>query len=827
MRVSLSWLRDYAALPADIDVATLDAAFVSSGLEVEEVHDLRDNVSGPLLIGRVVEIEELTGFKKPIRFCRVDVGESEPRGIVCGARNFVEGDLVVVSLPGAVLPGGFAISARKTYGRVSDGMIASSRELGAGDDHDGIIVLPEGAGHEPGTDARGAVGLDDVIFELAVTPDMSHCFSMRGVAREVAHRLDVEFTDPALATLEPTATEESPYPLSVEDTEGCDRFALRAVTGIDPTAPSPQWLRRRLSHAGMRSIGLAVDVTNYLMLELGQPLHAFDLATLKGGLVVRRARAGERLTTLDDVERRLDPQDMVICDDTGVISLAGVMGGQTSEVAPSTVDVLFEAAHWDMRSIAATARRHRLASEAAKRFERGSDPALCAVAVQRAVELLVEYGGGVADARVADVDHRVAREPIYLDPQLPGRIVGVPYTDTEVIARLTAAGCVVQAGGEVLEVVPPSWRPDVTDRADLVEEVVRLDGYDKVPVAMPTAPPGSGLTARQRRRRQIGRVLAEAGYVEALNYPFLDTAVLDRFGLPDDDPRRDVLRLANPLVESESALRTTLLPGLLRALKTNVDRGIRDVGLFELGVVFHPRPDWERVEPPRLPVHRRPTDEELEAAGRLRPDQPQHLAVAITGDAEPGGWWGAPRPADWTDAVAAARTVAEAAGVEVTVEAARYAPWHPGRCAALRVGDEVIGHAGELHPAVCDALEIPRRVAAMELDLSRLPTAEVTPAPRMSHYPVALIDVAVVVDDEVPAARVAEALGDGAGELLEGIRLFDVYRDERVGAGRKSLAYKLTFRAPDRTLTAEEAVAARDRAVAVASERFGAELRGV
>ena len=827
MRVPLSWLREYAAIPADTGIDVVDAALVECGLEVEEVVDLGDNVTGPLVVGRVSSIEELTEFKKPIRYCTVDVGEAEPRGIICGARNFAEGDLVVVALPTAVLPGGFTITARKTYGRISDGMIASSRELGIGDDHDGILVLPPESGQEPGADARAAVGLDDVIFELAITPDMAHCFSIRGVARELAHRLNVTFTDPALAVVEPTATDASPHPVTIVDTVGCDRFATRAVRGVDPNAPSPEWMQRRLTHAGMRPIGAAVDITNYLMLELGQPLHAFDLAALAGGLVVRRAKPGEKLTTLDDVERRLDETDMVICDDTGPISLAGVMGGQTSEVSDSTVDVLFEGAHWDPAVIAATSRRHRLSSEAAKRFERGVDPALAAVAIERAAQLLVEAAGGVVDEKFGDVDNRKPMPTVTIDPRLPERIIGIEYTDTQVIELLTVAGCVVHPGPEKLEVTPASWRPDITDQADLVEEVARLAGYDGIPSSLPPSPAGTGLSAPLRRKRHVGRALAAAGFVESVNYPFLDPKVFDVFGLGMEDPRRNTLRLANPLTESQPALRTTLLPGILAALKVNVDRGMRDVGLFELGLVFEPKEGWESLPLPQLPVHRRPEESELAVADALRPKQPQHVAVAFTGLAEPAGWWGAGRAADWTDAVEAAQTIAAAADVELSVSAANHAPWHPGRCARLELDGETIGYAGELHPAVCDLLDIPRQTGAVEMNLDALPISGVKSSPLMSHFPVALIDVAVIVDEDVPAADVARGLSDGAGRLLENIHMFDVYRGETIGAGRKSLAYKLTFRAPDRTLTAEETVAARDAAVQEAHRRCGAELRMV
>ncbi|QSB16995.1 phenylalanine--tRNA ligase subunit beta [Natronosporangium hydrolyticum] len=825
MRVSVSWLREYVDAPTD--PAVLEPALVRVGLEVEEIDDLRASVSGPLVIGRVAEIEELTGLKKPIRYCQVAVGESEPRGIICGATNFAVGDLVPVALPGAVLPGGFAITARKTYGRVSDGMICSAKELGIGEDHAGIMVLPGGAGI-PGADARPAVGLDDVVVELDSKPLRGHCFSVRGVARELSHSLGLPYRDPAdIDPAPPGATAEPAHPVTVMDPTGCDRFATRLVRGIDPAAPSPEWLRQRLVHAGVRPISLAVDITNYLMLELGQPMHAFDADRLHGPLVVRRARSGERLVTLDGVDRALDPTDMIICDDTGPISLAAVMGGQTSEIVPETVNVLFEAAHWEPTMVGRTARRHKLPSEAAKRWERGVDPQVSLVALQRAVELLVTHAGGEVDDRVGDIDTVAEPAAIVIPADLPSRIAGVTYPPERVVELLAEIGCAVEQTGDRLQVTPPSWRADLTDPADLVEEVARLDGYDRIPSVLPQTPPGAGLTPAQRRRRTVGRALAEAGYVEALCYPFVGEAAWEAFGLGDDDPRRETVRIANPISGQEPSLRSTLLPPLLAALRRNLGRGAREVALYEIGSVF--RSSGRSGVPPRLPVTHRPEDAQLAAAQQHVPSQEWHAAAVIAGDASPAGWWGAGRPADWADAVQAARTVLAAAGLpeaQFEVRAAEYAPWHPGRCAEFRVADQVVGHAGELHPAVCEAMELPKRTCAMELDLDAVPLPGVAPAPRFASYPPALIDVALVVANEVPAADVHQALLAGAGELLESVRLFDVYTGEQVGAGRKSLAYKLVFRSVDRTLTVEEAVAARDAAVAVAAERVGAELRG-
>ncbi|MEU1887394.1 phenylalanine--tRNA ligase subunit beta [Micromonospora rifamycinica] len=847
MRISVSWLREHVDLPVDLPTEDLEQALVDLGIEVESVVDLRGTVTGPLVVGEVREIEELTGFKKPIRHCLVDVGTAngtgEPQEIVCGARNFAPGDRVVVILPGGVLPGNFTIGARKTYGRMSAGMICSAQELGLGDDHAGIIVLPPDTPARPGDDARPVVGLDDVVVELEITPDRGYALSVRGIARELAYALGLPFRDPGRVPA-PAGTAEPAYPVQLRDTVGCDRFTARMVRGVDPTAATPGWMRQRLTVAGVRSISLAVDVTNYVMLELGQPMHAFDADRITGPLVVRRAEAGEKVTTLDGVVRSLTVEDMVICDDTGPVSLAAVMGGETSEVVGGTTNVLLEAAHWDPVMVGRTARRHRLFSEAAKRWERGVDPALPLVALQRAVELLTAHGGGEAGAEILDLDHVRPVRPVVLPVDLPSRRVGVAYPPQRVVDLLEQVGCTVSRGGdrlaedpgavgttagtgEVLTVTPPTWRPDLTDPADLVEEVVRLDGYDRVPSVLPTAPPGRGLTWQQRRRRAVARSLAERGYVEVLGLPFVAPELADQLGLPADDPRRPAVRLANPLSEEEPLLRTTLLGPLLGILKRNLGRGHRDLALYEIGAVFQPRPGVGT--PPAMGVDRRPTDAEFAAADAVVPAQPRHVAVVLTGDVEPAGWWGAGRAAGWADAVEAGRAVLAAADLpaeRIEVRAAEQAPWHPGRCAALVVDGVVVGHAGELHPTVVAALELPRRTSAMELDLDALPAAPVASAPTVSGFPPALIDVALVLDDTVPAADVRAALVEGAGELLEQVRLFDVYASESLGAGRRSLAYKLTFRAPDRTLTVEEAVAARDAAVAVAAARFGATLRG-
>jgi phenylalanyl-tRNA synthetase beta chain len=822
MRVPIGWLAEYVDVPAGTTVEDLDATFVRLGLEVEEIHR-SEEVTGPLVVGRVLEIEELTGFKKPIRYAQVDVGEAEPRGIVCGASNFVVGDTVVVALPGAVLPGGFEIAARKTYDRISDGMICSTRELGIGDDHSGILVLATGdEGHPPGTPAGPVVGLDDVVIELAITPDRGYCLSMRGIARELGTGLAATWRDPGTLPV-PAWDGEPAWKVTVADPERCDRFSMLAMEGLDPTAPSPWWMRRRLAQASVRSISLAVDVTNYVMLELGQPMHAFDRDAVSGPITVRLARAGEKLQTLDGSTRTLTDDDLLITDDSGPIGLAAVMGGATTEIGAGTSSVLLEAAHWEPTGVARTARRHRLPSEAAKRFERGVDPEMTVVALARAAQLLAEYGGARVVGGLVDVDTRSPLPAIPLDPDRPARTAGVRYDARRVAELLDAVGCDIQADGERYLVTPPPWRPDLTDPADLVEEVVRLAGYDEVPSILPTAPPGRGLTDVQKRRRSIGRTLAEAGYVEAPSYPFVGTPALDALGLPDDDLRRQVVVVRNPLSEEEPALRTTLLPGLLATLHRNLSRGQRDVALFEHGAVF---PGDKRTPAPLPGVDRRPDDATVAALYGAVPEQPWHVAVALTGQREPRGWWGPGRRAEWADAVQAARLVAAAAGVELTVRAGERAPWHPGRCAELLVGDEVVGYAGELHPRVCAALELPPRTSVMEMDVDALPPAPVPVGPAISAFPPVLLDVALQAPADVPAADVEAALREGAGELLEAVRLFDVYSGPPVPEGQRSLAYSLTLRAPDRTLTGEEAAAVRQAAVEEVGRRTGAALRG-
>jgi len=788
------------------DATDIGEALVRAGLEVEQVHRYGHDVQG-VVVGRVLDIEELAGHKKPIRYCHVDVGAREHE-VVCGATNFAVGDLVPFATPGAHLPGGFRIATRQTYGRVSDGMICSEAELGLAESSEGILVLDPGA--ELGADVVELLQLRDEVLDIAITPDRGYTLSIRGVAREVATAFDLPLTDPGLVA---GAALSGGYDVRLPD-PGCDRYVARVVEGLDPAATSPAWLRRRLALAGMRPISLAVDVTNHVMLELGQPLHAFDLDTLQGPIVVRRAAAGERLTTLDGQDRALDADDLLITDDRGPIALAGVMGGAATEIGPGTTRVLLESAHFAPSSITRTARRHRLPSEASKRFERGVDPDLAAAAAEAAVRLLEELGGAKAGPGT-DTDQRPERPVLSLPVAKAGQVAGLDYSRATVVRRLEQVGCTV-TGEDPLLVTPASWRPDITGQAELVEEVIRLEGYDTVPVVLPVAPAGRGLTPGQRLRRTAGRALAQAGLCEVVTPPFVAEDLLETLG----QAHFEAPRLLNPLSEEEALLRPSMVPGLLQALQRNVGRGLHDVAIFETGSVFRGRGRPAAQVPS---TEGRPSAQALAALDAALPDQPRTAGIALAGRR-------AGRPVEVGDAVEALQTMARALGLHLRVTRGGGAPYHPGRCAVLLLDGHTVGTAGELHPRTVAALELPPRTVVAEVDLDALVLAAVAAgsrrAPVVSPYPPSSVDVALVVDEGVLSADVEATLHEAAGELLEHLQLFDVFTGPQVGEGKKSLAFTLRFRAPDRTLTDVEVLAARDAAVAAAWESHDAVLRG-
>jgi phenylalanyl-tRNA synthetase beta chain len=831
MRVPLSWLGEWVDLPEDVTFDHVHAALVKVGLEEEDVHGVE--ITGPLVVGQVLEfVDEPQANGKTIRWCQVDVGDAEPRGIVCGAHNFFAGDKVVVSLPGAILPGPFPISARKTYGHVSDGMIASVRELGLGDEHAGILRLEElGLDPEPGTDAIELLGLADAAVEVNVTPDRGYAFSIRGIAREYSHSTGATFRDPADAV---EVVAASGYPLEITDSApvrgraGCSVFSVRVVRGIDPTRPTPPWMSSRLRLAGIRSVSLAVDISNYVMLELGAPNHSYDLAKVDaGGLVVRRAAAGEQLETLDAKARILDAADLVVADAQRVLGLAGVMGGAYSEISDSTTDVLVEAAIWDPITIARSVRRHKLPSEAAKRYERGVDPRMAAVATARVVELLVELAGGTADEAGALYDESVPPSPIDLPLAFPAAIVGVDYPPAQVVSTLELIGASVSVTDEVATVTPPSWRPDLTDKVTLVEEVARIAGYDLIPSALPIAPAGRGLTRAQRARRRVAQTLAAAGATEVLAYPFVSEATVERF-----EPGAPAVRLANALDPQLSLLRRTLLPGLLETARRNLSRGLTDLALFEVGTVFRPESGVSYGTDFIPAGAERPDAATLAALEAGIPPQGWRVGALFLGDAMPKQPGAAAVSAGLPDALDAVRQLGLALAVDITVTQGSHPALHPGRTAELRVADgtgghRVVGVVGELLPSIAADLDLPRVVALAEVDLDALIelSTEGRSATPIGTLPAATQDLSLVVPAEIPAGEVLAAIVEGAGELLEDARLVDDYRGSGVGGGQKSLTFALRFRAPDRTLTAAEASDAKLAGLARATALYGATLR--
>ena len=843
MRIPLSWLREYVAVPAEATPEDVLATLVKVGFEEEDVHGF--DVSGPIVVGQVLSFEEEPQSNgKTIRWCQVQVAPDGERaadggdavhGIVCGAGNFFPGDKVVVTLPGAVLPGPFPIAARKTYGHVSDGMIASARELGLGDEHNGILRLVElGLEDAPvGSDAIALLGLDDQAIDINVTPDRGYALSVRGVAREYALAAGIDFTDPADRPAEEIG-EGTGFSVVVDDQNpirgnvGATEFVTRVVRGVDPAAPTPAWMIARLALAGMRSLGVLIDITNYVMLELGQPLHGYDLDKLTGSITVRRAVAGEKLTTLDGVERTLSDEDLLITDDAQVLGLAGVMGGLTTEMSETTRNVLIEAANFDTVSIARSARRHKLPSEASRRFERGVDPLVSFVAARRAADLMVELAGGTLDELGGQLGGEVVSVGIDLPDGFVSGLIGVEYSEEEIVGALTAIGAQVARteSDAVSVVIPPTWRPDLTDKWTLAEEVARVYGLDRIPSVLPTPPSGRGFTAAQTGRRRVSNTLAAAGFVETPSFPFIGQAANELHGSAAGGPV-PMIRLANAIDGAAPFLRRSLIPGLLAVAHRNQSRGLVDLALFEAGSVFLPVEGVTYGTDSVPPLGARPSDAVLAELNASIPPQPRHVAILLTGNRVAKGPGQSAETYDLVDALDAVRAIGVAAGVSIDVAQGERAALHPGRTGVLSVSGVEVGYVGEVLPQVSADADIPGRVYVAEIDLDLLlsTAAERTVAASLSTFPAATQDVSLLVGSDVTAGALAAALTEGAGDLLESVRLVDDYRGEGLPDGSKSLTFALRFRAADRTLTAAEATEAKLAGVAVATSRLGAQIR--
>ena len=816
MYAPLSWIKEFVEIPSSLTVDEISKGLVRVGFEVEDVIHQGADVKGPLVFGEVLSIEEITEFKKPIRYVGLDCGEKQTRYVICGATNFVVGDMVLVALPGAVLPGDFAIAARETYGKISNGMICSAKELGLSDDHAGIMVFDkEQVGSKD--DVREVLQIDDVIFDIAVNPDRGYALSIRGVAREIAGAFGLKFTDPAdqLRGLNFDKSGSGVRP-KIEDKDSASVFYLRTLSNFDSKASTPLWMRRRIEKMGMRSISLVVDVTNYVMLELGQPLHAFDRKKIKGDLKVAKAGKSAKFVTLDGQERTLDPSDLMVSDDERPLALAGTMGGLYSEITQETTEIALEAVRFNPVAIAQNSRRHKLSSEASRRLERGVDPSLAELASARFVQLLTEHSSA---KHVETLSAGVAKypAPFIINPDQISDILGFEVSVSQMLKSLQTIGCVVDEKN--FEITPPSWRPDLMNVSDIAEEVARIIGYDSIPSVLPNRPLHASLTSIQKRRRVISQFLANRGLAEVLTFPFTNQKTIDDMGFVG--ARASTYALANPMSDENPLLRVHLIPGLIEVAARNISRGAQDFAIFEMGSIFRSSKKLETFVNPDTAD--RPSQQVISKIFDSVPEQTEMVAGLLVGKKEVENWQGKSQSFEWNDAISFAQEILDLCHLDYEIKRSELAPWHPGRCAELIVDGKVVAHAGEIHPRILAQYNLPARSSAFAINLGALPASGLVRPNRVGVMPAAVQDVALIVESTVPALEVQQALKDGAGDLLESISLFDRY--DKVGDGKVSLAFTLTFRAEDRTLTGEEVSAMREAATNLAAKRCGATVR--
>lgn len=804
MRVSMKWLRDLV----DVELPTAELADLldMTGTKVEAIHTVGDALEG-VVVGRVMTKDRHPDAEK-LWVTTVDVGGPQALTIVCGAQNFEAGDRVPVAVVGTTLPNGVTIKKAKLRGIVSEGMNCSAIELGLGSDASGLLILPADA--PVGMPFAQYHGMADTVLELEVTPNRPDCLSMAGVAREVGAVTGREARVPAFSVPESGEDVASSVSVTIEDPALCPRYTARLVRGVR-IGPSPGWLAERVAASGARPINNVVDVTNYVMFETGQPLHAFDAARVgaadgKRAITVRLANAGEHLTTLDGQDRELAADTLVIADPTGAVALAGVMGGADTEVTDDTVDILLESACFATTSVGRTSRRLALFSEASQRFERGVDPNGCIEALDRAAQLLAAVAEGTVAPGVIDAYPRVI-EPVTLSLRLPrmNQLLGTRLGIEEVSDILVRLGLGVHGDAEVLSVTVPTFRPDLTREVDLVEEVVRVHGMGAVPSTLPGGRDRiGGLTPDQARRERIGAALRGAGLNEAITWSFSDPDDITRTGWvfgPDERP----VALLNPMSVDQSVLRFSTLPGMLRAVADNRRKGVADVHLHEIGSVW-----WT-------------------APGRKQPKERAVVAGVLAGSWNRPGWNDRPESLDVFDAKGVLESLVEEMGVaRFRVRPADLPHLQPGRSAEVLVGGDVVGWLGEVHPSVLAQYECTGPVAAFELQLKPLLKAarDVRPFEDLPRFPGVKVDLAIVVPDGVAAERVEQTIRSAGGKLLDEVRLFDAYRGEGVAPGHTSLAFALVYRDPERTLTDEEVAALHEKVVRKVTGAVGGELRG-
>ncbi len=803
MRVPLGWLSEFIDLPENPD--TLAERLTLAGLELDEMLRTGPDLAG-IRIGRVVAHERHPNADR-LSLCRVDLGDGEPVDIVCGAPNVGAGQKVAVASPGTRLPDGTKLKKTKIRGVVSHGMICSLRELGLGDEHSGILVLDADA--ETGAPLASQMG-GETVLDLELTPNRGDCTSLLGVAREVKALFGGTLRLPPTEPTEVEREASRDIRISIEDPEGCYRYAGRVVRGVT-LGPSPDWLRERLEACGQRSLGIGVDVTNLILHEFGQPLHAFDLSTLRGGEIrVRAAREGERIATLDGQTRELSTEDLVIADAERPVAIAGVMGGAETEVGEATTDILLESAHFAPSRVRRTARRLKLHSEAAYRFERGIDPNGVVRAVDRAALLLAELAGGAVSRGVVEAsgDSAPVSGPIRLDPALPERLLGAPLQTEEVVAMLGRVEVRAELAPDgQLECVVPSWRNDLGIPEDLVEEVGRVLGYDQIEPTMPIgAASPTTEPAAYRLADRVRDLLAGAGLSELRAFPAVPVSDLDAMRLPPEDARRNSVCLLNPMVEEEPCLRADLLPTLLRAAHRNLSHQVDRVRLFEVARVF------QAGEARQLPR------EGLRAAAVLTRGERQNL-------------WEAADPTPlFFEAKGIVEELLRELSIQVRFRSGTEQPYlHPAAAGEFPAGPGVLATVGELHPEVAANFEIEGACVVLDLDLDALELAQAeAEAPKfvqISKFPSVRRDLAILVDVQRGAGEVLEAVRKGGGSTLSEVTLFDRYQGKGVPDGKVSLAFRLIFQRPDRTLRDAEVAGTTDRIIKMLAHRFGGELR--
>ena len=797
MKLTRSWLKEFVDIPTD-DPEELVDVFENLGHEVEEWRLVVPSFEG-VVVGEVLEVSPHPNADK-VRLTKVNVGDTV-LDIICGAWNFEAGAIVPVAVPGAVLGGDFEITRRDIRGVTSNGMICSESELGLGEDAEGIMVLnndyPQSA-EMVGEPFERVIGLPDVLYDIAITPNRPDCLSVYGLARDLAARFEVPLRPDDIeveSSGAPTAVS-----VSIVDSDACPRFSGRQVRGIT-VGPSPHWLRWRLELAGIRPISNVVDASNYAMVEFGYPTHAFDVDRLGDTIVVRRACEGEEIVTLDDQERVLTERDIVVTDGTRPVAIGGVMGGAVTEVHDDTTDVFIEAAYWDPASILMTSKRLGLRSEASARFERGADPSFCPSGADRVAQLLSSIAGGKPAPEPVDVNPGNISPWIVTYPlSETERILGIPLDRQETADLLTRLTFSVE-GDDPLTVTVPTRRPDVRVPADLVEEIARLHGFDSIPATLPQGP-GGGLSHEERRLRLLRNIMVGAGFYQLIGFSFIGNSDLQMLGLDDDDPASGAISLVNPLNEEEGVLRTTLLPGLLKAASSAISRNNPSARLFEIGDVFLRG------------------DDEL-------PDQPRRLAFLLAGESE-GTWSTSSEGFDLYSGTGVWDLLADRLGLDdAEVRQTSLPPFHPGRAAEILVAGEAIGVVGEIHPTVAEAFGLTGRVVMGEMDVQEL-VVERTPWQYHppSVFPAVVFDLAFAVPATIAASAVTDAVRSAAGELLDTIDVFDVFVGDSVGEDLKSIAVKIRLRADDRTLTDEEITPVQKAIADGVVTATGGELRG-